>query len=79
MAEKYLNYFSDYDPMKKGEAGTIIYEAGEKEEAFEMLEKAVFSEYTTLNLAFGIMITKALEGKAGQGFCRENVYISFRI
>ena len=28
-----------------------------------MLEKAVFSEYTTLNLAFGIMITKALEEK----------------
>ena len=28
-----------------------------------MLEKAVFSEYTTLNLAFGIMITKALEDR----------------
>ena len=42
---------------------------GKKEEAFEMLEKAVFSEYTTLNLAFGIMITKALEEK-DHGYAR---------
>ena len=34
-----------------------------------MLEKAVFSEYTTLNLAFGIMITKALEEK-DHGYAR---------
>ena len=34
-----------------------------------MLEKAVFSEYTTLNLAFGIMITKALDEK-DHGYAR---------
>lgn len=31
------------------------------EEAYEKLENVVFSGYTTLNLAFGVMITKALE------------------
>ena len=44
-------------------------EQGRTEEAFEMLEKAVFSEYTTLNMAFGIMITKALEEK-DHGYAR---------
>ena len=34
-----------------------------------MLEKAGFSEYTTLNQAFGIMITKALEEK-DHGYAR---------
>ena len=69
MAEKYLNYFSDYDPMKKVKQGQLYMKQGKKEEAFEMLEKAVFSEYTTLNLAFGIMITKALEEK-DNGYAR---------
>ena len=69
MAEKYLNYFSDYDPMKKVKQGQLYMKQGKKEEAFEMLEKAVFSEYTTLNLAFGIMITKALEEK-DHGYAR---------
>ena len=68
-AEKYLNYFSDYDPMKKVKQGQLYMKQGKKEEAFEMLEKAVFSEYTTLNLAFGIMITKALEEK-DHGYAR---------
>lgn len=69
MAEKYLNYFSDYDPMKKVKQGQLYMEQGRTEEAFEMLEKAVFSEYTTLNMAFGIMITKALEEK-DHGYAR---------
>ena len=69
MAEKYLNYFSDYDPMKKVKQGQLYMEQGKTEEAFEMLEKAVFSEYTTLNMAFGIMITKALEEK-DHGYAR---------
>ena len=63
IAEKYLNYFSDYDPMKKVKQGQLYMEQGKTEEAYEKLEKAVFSEYTTLNMAFGIMITKALEEK----------------
>ena len=63
MAEKYLNYFSDYDPMKKVKQGQLYMEQEKTEEAYEKLEKAVFSEYTTLNLAFGLMITKALEAK----------------
>ena len=81
MAEKYLNYFSNYDPMKKVKQGQLYMEQGKTEEAFEMLEKAVFSEYTTLNMAFGIMITKALEEKRPwirKVSGRENEYISFR-
>ena len=33
------------------------------EEAYEKLENIILSEYTTLNLAFGMMITKALDKK----------------
>lgn len=65
MAEKYLNYFSDYDPMKKVNWGRLYMEQGKTEEAYEKLENAVFSEYTTLNLAFSIMTAKALKEKNG--------------
>lgn len=63
MAEKYLNYFSDYDPTKKIYMGQLYMKQGKTDEAYEKLEDAIFSGYTTLNLAFGIMITKALEKK----------------
>lgn len=63
MAEKYLIYFSDYDPMKKVNQGRLYMEQGKAEEAYKKLEEAIFSEYTTLNMAFGIMITKTLEEK----------------
>lgn len=61
MAEKYLNYFSDYDPAKRLYLGRLYMKQGNTEEAYEKLENVIFSEYTTLNLAFGIMITEALE------------------
>lgn len=63
MAEKYLNYFSDYDPMKKLKLGQLYMEQEKTEEAYEKLENIILSEYTTLNLAFGMMITKALDKK----------------
>ena len=61
MAEKYLRYFSDYDPVKKVKMGQLYMEQGKTEDAYEKLEDVIFTTYTTLNLAFGIMITKALE------------------
>lgn len=62
MAEKYLRYFSDYDFVKKVKMGQLYMEQGKTEDAYEKLEDVIFTTYTTLNLAFGIMITKALEG-----------------
>ena len=38
MAEKYLNYFSDYDPMKKLKLGQLYMEQEKTEEAYENLE-----------------------------------------
>ena len=63
MAEKYLNYFSDYDPVKKVKMGQLYMQQGKTEDAYEKLEDVVFSTYTTLNLTFGTMITQALEEK----------------
>ena len=63
MAEKYLRYFSDYDPVKKVKMGQLYMKQGKTEDAYEKLEDVVFSTYTTLNLTFGTMITQALEEK----------------
>ncbi len=63
MAEKYLRYFSDYDPVKKVKMGQLYMQQGKTEDAYEKLEDVVFSTYTTLNLTFGTMITQALEKK----------------
>lgn len=63
MAEKYLRYFSDYDPVKKVKMGQLYMRQGKTEDAYEKLEDVVFSTYTTLNLTFGTMITQALEEK----------------
>ncbi|MFR7395293.1 MAG: hypothetical protein ACLUTA_08615 [Blautia wexlerae] len=49
--------FSDYDPHEKTKTWAIIHGTGKKtEEAYEKLENIILSEYTTLNLAFGMMI-----------------------
>lgn len=63
MAEKYLRYFSDYDPVKKVKMGQLYMKQGKTEDAYEKIEDVVFSTYTTLNLTFGTMITQALEEK----------------
>ena len=46
------------------------------EEAYEKLENIILSEYTTLNLAFGMMITKALDNKDHKSarFLAEKMY-----
>lgn len=61
MAEKYLRYFSDYDPMKKVYWGRLYKEQGKTEDAYEMFENVLFSEYSTLNFAFSLMAGLALE------------------
>lgn len=61
MAEKYLQNLSDYDPMKKMYWGRLYKEQGKIEEAYEMFENVLFSEYHTLNLAFSFMTEMALE------------------
>ncbi|MDD6038319.1 MAG: helix-turn-helix transcriptional regulator [bacterium] len=61
MAEKYLNYFSDHDPMKKICQGRLYKEQGKKQEAYESFESVIFSQYNTLNLAFSMMVGLALE------------------
>lgn len=61
MAEKYLSYFSDHDPMKKVYWGRLYKEQGKIEDAYEMFENVIFSEYSTLNFAFSLMAGLALE------------------
>ena len=39
MAEKYLNYFSDYNPMKKLKLGQLYMEQEKTEEAYENVLK----------------------------------------
>lgn len=61
MAEKYLSYFSDHDPMKKIYSGRLYKEQGKIEDAYEMFESVIFSMYSTLNFAFSFMVSLALE------------------
>lgn len=59
-AEKYLNYFSEHDPMKKINMGRLYKEQGKHDEAYTMLEDVLFSEYSILNFAFSMMMQLAL-------------------
>ena len=63
MAEKYLSYFSDHDPMKKIYLGRLSKEQGKIEDAYEMFESVIFSLYSTLNFALSFMTSMALEEK----------------
>ena len=60
-AEKYLNYFSDHDPMKKIYQGRWYQEQGKTKEAYERYEDVIFSEYSTLNFALSMMAGLALK------------------
>ena len=63
MAEKYLSYFSDHDPMKIIYLGRLSKEQGKIEDAYEMFESVIFSLYSTLNFALSFMTSMALEEK----------------
>ncbi len=60
-AEQYLRYFSEKDPMKKIFQGRLYQEQGEKDNAYQMFENVIFSEYQTLNCAIASMIMMSLE------------------
>ena len=60
-AEKYLNYFSNRDPMKKFYQGRLYQEQGKVEEAYEMYEDVIFSEYSIFNFVLSMMTGLALE------------------
>lgn len=60
-AEGYLQYFSDNDPMKKIYQGRWYQEQGERENAYQMFENVIFSEYQTLQFAFSLMATTAIQ------------------
>lgn len=60
-AEKYLQYFSDYDPMKKMYQGRLYKEQGKTEEAFEIFENVLLSQYRTLNFILSFMTSLAIE------------------
>ena len=60
-AEEYLRYFSDQDPMKKIALGRLYQEQGKTDEAYEMFEISLFSQYQILVFIFSFMIELALE------------------
>lgn len=60
-AESYLEYFSDYDPMKKIHQGSLYKDQGKTEEAYKIFESVLFSEYQTLNFSFSFILNLAIE------------------
>ena len=60
-AEEYLVYFSDHDPMKKIHKGRLYMEQERNEEACEIFETLLFSEYQTLNLTLSMLLNLALK------------------
>ena len=59
-AEKYLDYFSEYDPMKSYYQGRLLQEQGKIKEAYEKYENIIFSGFSTLNFVLSIMAGLAL-------------------
>ncbi len=60
-AEKYLDYFSDHDPMKKYYQGRLLQEQGKIKEAYEQYENVIFSGFSTLNFVLSTMAGLALQ------------------
>lgn len=60
-AEEYLQYFSDRDPVKIILKARLYEKQGKTEEAYEVLETLLFSEYQTLFSALAFMTNLALE------------------
>ena len=48
-AEKYPDYFSEYDPMKSYYQGRLLQKQGKIKEAYEKYENIIFSGFSTLN------------------------------
>lgn len=62
-AEEYLQYFSDHDPVKKIYLGRLYKEQDKTEDAYEMFESVLLSEYQVLNFAFSFMMGLAIQEK----------------
>ena len=61
-AEKYLDYFSEYDPMKSYYQGRLLQKQGKIKEAYEKYENIIFSGFSTLNFVLSTMAGMALRG-----------------
>ena len=59
-AEKYLDYFSEYDPMKSYYQGRLLQKQGKIKEAYEKYENIIFSGFSTLNFVLSTMAGLAL-------------------
>ena len=59
-AEKYLDYFSEHDPMKSYYRGRLLQEQGKIKEAYEKYENVIFSGFSTLNFVLSTMAGLAL-------------------
>lgn len=59
-AEKYLDYFSEHDPMKSYYQGRLLQEQGKIKEAYEIYENIIFSGFSTLNFVLSTMAGMAL-------------------
>ena len=59
-AEKYLDYFSEHDPMKSYYQGRLLQEQGKIKEAYEKYENVIFSGFSTLNFVLSTMAGLAL-------------------
>ncbi len=60
-AEKYLDYFSNHDPMKKYYQGRLYQEQGKMKEAYEQYENVIFSGFSTFNFVLSTMAGLALK------------------
>ena len=54
-AEKYLDYFSEHDPMKSYYQGRLLQKQGKIKEAYEKYENIIFSGFSTLNFVLSTM------------------------
>ena len=59
-AEKYLDYFSEHDPMKSYYQGRLLQKQGKIKEAYEKYENVIFSGFSTLNFVLSTMAGLAL-------------------
>ena len=60
-AEKYLDYFSEHDPMKSYYQGRLLQEQGKIKEAYEKYENVIFSGFSTFNFVLSTMAGLALQ------------------
>ena len=74
-AEKYLDYFSEYDPMKSYYQGRLLQKQGKIKEAYEKYENIIFSGFSTLNFVLSTMAGLALYDFRKSGLYK---YMKFR-